>query len=510
MATTTTKATQLRVTLLKLHQVLGAESVTVEPGRVTIVSGPNGSGKSTVLQGLQAGLGGGSLANLARIDGQKGKAEDPEIVLVLQGPGHEEYRIKKNAKGVAVQRRIDDSAAFEKLPQPQAWLDSLRDPVGCNPVRFLTAADKDRALLLLEALDLKYDRAELLAAMDLPDAVAENLPPVPRGLHPLEEVALTREGVFRARTGINVSARQKREAGEELRKKAPAVVPGDPVAAIAELDAATRAEGAAIAQAEEAAAAAEREASSAARAKHGVGEQDLRNTFKVWRAERQAAHEAKAAEIREEAERRIRKLAGELETEIDGRATADERALDELDRQRDEALAAAAAARAEATPALQARREALDAEKARLADLRAQSDSAKAAALLHKQAAEFDGQADTLEADAQRLTAALDALDAYRRRMAEELPIPGLEIVGKEIRVNGVPFDQLNTAQRVGIAVEVAALRAKGQRLPLLFVDGAEALDTAHFEALVQELSRRDVQAVVARVTDGPFTVSAA
>jgi hypothetical protein len=44
--------------------------------------------------------------------------------------------------------------------------------------------------------------------------------------------------------------------------------------------------------------------------------------------------------------------------------------------------------------------------------------------------------------------------------------------------------------------------------VPLLLVDGLEALDAEHFDAMVAELKRHDVQALVTRVTEGPLAVS--
>jgi hypothetical protein len=130
---------------------------------------------------------------------------------------------------------------------------------------------------------------------------------------------------------------------------------------------------------------------------------------------------------------------------------------------------------------LVALRNTLGAKREQLAALREQASRAEKDRALTEQAEEFDRQRDRMKAEADRLTQALAALDAYRRRMAEDLPIPGLSIEGKEIRVNGVPYDQLNMQARIDIAVKVAMLRAKGQKLPVIFVDGAEALDTRAF-----------------------------
>ena len=155
------------------------------------------------------------------------------------------------------------------------------------------------------------------------------------------------------------------------------------------------------------------------------------------------------------------------------------------------------------------RRTRLQADRERLAALRAHAEASTKARALHEQAAQFDREAAQLEVEGVRLTAALDALDAHRRRLAENLPIEGVSIEDKVIRVYGVPFEQLNTAQRVRIAVQVACLRAKAQLLPVVFVDGAEALDREHFDALVDELKAAGVQAFLAAVADCELQVVA-
>src|SRR5262249_14735807 len=158
--------------------------------------GKNGSTKSSLITAIQSALGGGNLAKLARVD-PGGEPTEPEIVLVLEGDGAETYRVEKDTEGVRVRSRVGDTAAFEDVRKPQAWLSGLFDPHGSNPVTFLTAPDKERALLLLEALPLKIDRTELGQILAGIDSAA--LPHVPQGLHALEELALVRDAIFRTR-----------------------------------------------------------------------------------------------------------------------------------------------------------------------------------------------------------------------------------------------------------------------------------------------------------------------
>ncbi len=110
-----------------------------------------------------------------------------------------------------------------------------------------------------------------------------------------------------------------------------------------------------------------------------------------------------------------------------------------------------------------------------------------------------------LQADAERQTAALEKIDEYRTSLLEQLPIPGLEVRDGEIFRGGVPFDRLNTAQRVQIAVDVAKVRAG--RLSVCCVDGLELMSTETFTAFRDAAIASDLQMFVTRVGDGEFSI---
>lgn len=496
---------ELRVVSVQVKDVLGAREFAMAPGKITVVRGRNGSGKTTALQAVQAALGGGNLRRLARVD-PEGKDTEPEVVLVIEGPGSEAYRVERKGEKLRIRQRVGDTAAFEDVGKPQGWLSSLFDPDGANPVAFLTAKDADRARMLLEALPLTFDRAALLREMGIGES---ELPPIPRGLHPLEEVELIREAVFRTRTGVNRDLDGKKKAADQVRRNTPAVIPDDPRAAIETLQARVVDLTAELARATLAATEAERRTLGEALATHDLEAEKVKAAFTDAARSKRAAHEARAAELRAALERQIADEKAAVEAEIDQLRTADEARLDELDARLGAARKAAEEVREAAEADLAALRNTLAANREQLATLRAQAETAAQARALVEQADQFDREAAELQAESDRLTAALEANEAYARRMAKDLPIDGLSIEGKTIRVHGVPYEQLNTQQKVDIAVDVAVLRAKGARLPVVFVDGAEALDSEHFGLLVERLKRSGVQAFVGRVEDTELQVVA-
>ncbi|HSW40817.1 MAG TPA: hypothetical protein VLL97_15145, partial [Acidobacteriota bacterium] len=106
------------------------------------------------------------------------------------------------------------------------------------------------------------------------------------------------------------------------------------------------------------------------------------------------------------------------------------------------------------------------------------------------------------------LTHTLGQLEILKANLLETLPIQGLEIKDGDIHVGGIPFDRVNTAERVRLAIEVAKLRAG--TLPLVCVDGLECLDPETFEAFKAEAMQSGLQFVVSRVTHGPLSIETA
>jgi flagellar biosynthesis GTPase FlhF len=498
-------ATELRVAHLEVFDVLGIRELKVAPGKkTTVFSGRNGSSKTSAIASLLSTLTGGNLGNLARV-GAEGEEIEPRVVLVLDGPGTERYRVERTAEKVRVRERVGDTAAFQDVPKPQAFLSQLFDARGANPVAFLNAKDSDRALMLLEALPLQLDRPALLKEMGIDPA---SLSPIPEGLHPLETCALIRKDVYDRRTAVNVQKRQAADTVEQLRREIPAEMPTDPAAAIKTLEDDTTRLASELGAAETKARADEEAANAKAHAEAEAEADKIEAAFNAFKQSEFRNHERQVAEWRAELERKIAADLAETNGRITTRKEEDEQKLRALDATEATAARVAKETRDAAEAALVALRNTIGAKREQLAGLRGEGERLSALRALEAQANKHERERDRLDEEGAKLSAALDVLDAYRRRMADNLPIAGLSIEGKVIKVGGVPFEQLNMQQRIDIAVQVAVLRAKGSRLPVVFIDGAEALDQAHFEALAARLEKEGVQAFIARVEDSEFTVT--
>jgi hypothetical protein len=100
----------------------------------------------------------------------------------------------------------------------------------------------------------------------------------------------------------------------------------------------------------------------------------------------------------------------------------------------------------------------------------------------------------------------------------DELPIEGVEVRGGEIFYGGLPFDQLNTQNKIFLACQIGALKFGG--LPLMICDQIEQVDDLRWDEFCEAIKDSGFQVIAARVdveTDAegnaiemPLTVSAA
>lgn len=101
-----------------------------------------------------------------------------------------------------------------------------------------------------------------------------------------------------------------------------------------------------------------------------------------------------------------------------------------------------------------------------------------------------------------KLESALQKLDALREDALKALPITGVEFKNGELHVDGVPFEQLNTARQFELCFVLARLSAGD--LGLMVCDRAESLDQQTWDEFCGAVANEDgVQVVVARVSEG-------
>lgn len=432
----------MKIDHIKISNVLGIESLEFDAGQFNAIVGPNGAGKSSVLEAIKAALSAGTDATLIRAGAERG-----EVVLVLDNGGTISAKI--GASGTTRSVKGPDGKAS---PRPVEALRQLVDLMAINPVAFLTAKPADRARVLLESMPLQAD-IDLLSKLS-----GRKLEPAP-DTHALAVIEEARRLVYDDRTGTNRAVREKDATINQLRAAippAPAGVDGD--------------------------------------------EEDLLAQLKRADEDRQAEImriEGKLVSIRATDNSERQRLRAEAQAKIDA-----------INSELSEALQAAAAtlAKTEAAAATQRERTitkhaaATAPLNAALAAIRQNRETAGRRSATLATIKQLEAELSNLQDDAQRQTAAIGAIDEYRASLLSDLPIQGLEVRDGDIYRGGIQFDRLNTAQRVGIAVEVAKLRAG--RLGVCCVDGLELMDTKTWESFRDAASQSDLQLFVTRVAD--------
>lgn len=91
-------------------------------------------------------------------------------------------------------------------------------------------------------------------------------------------------------------------------------------------------------------------------------------------------------------------------------------------------------------------------------------------------------------------------LDKLKGELMENLPVKDLKVYDGDIYIEDIPFDTLNEAAKIRFCLMIAGLRKT--KLPLVCVDGLEALDEEVFKIFKEEAEKTDMQFFVTRVSD--------
>ena len=214
----------MKITRLEVESFKRITAAAISPnGAVVTVAGKNRAGKSSVLDAIEAALGGGKHSPAEPIHrGDKSArvvVETDEITVTR----------KWNGKGSQLEVRAKDGAIF---PSPQAMLDKLVGPLSFDPVAFCKLDAKEQAATLrkLVGLDFAAEDGKRQGAYDKRtehgreakriQGALDKLPEAPKST-PDTEVSvaeLTKE--IERRQGINAGHAESRRELADLRKQA--------------------------------------------------------------------------------------------------------------------------------------------------------------------------------------------------------------------------------------------------------------------------------------------------
>jgi DNA repair exonuclease SbcCD ATPase subunit len=457
----------MNISLIQIRNILGIKELDITPGKVTEIKGRNGTGKSSVLGAIRAALGVSEFSPAQLI--HQGE-EQGEIVLVLDDGTTVKRRITANGTDV----KVTDAQGM-KFAKPQTILQSLFAVTQFNPLALLQADKKsrdERTRTVLECLPLSLDKDTIL---ELTPQLSSQLSHIDTNRHGLDVLNDIEKRVFDRRTDVNRDLKKVQANIEELKNTLPPEE--DRASPVESLD----------------------DLRSKKAALDKKREEYLTNFERERRESREATIKQYNDALEVEEQQRQQKIA-----EIN---RAFEAKREELTRIKDDSLQRIEehfhVVSTEKQQAYESRMEPITAEMARLEEA---SRNAAALKTQRDMLKKFEAEELDLKVEAGALTTAIDRVREYRLNAVSEFPIDGLSIVDGEVHYEGLAFDQLNTAKRIELAVNLAVL--KSGDLGVICVDGCEALDNATFAMLETICREKGLQMICTEVTNEDFEIS--
>ncbi|SRR6266566_2773984 len=450
---------ELRVTRLSIKNILGIQSLEIKPGKgITVIEGENASGKTSVIEALKSIFKGGNDASLLRRGAEQG-----EIVLELDN-------------GVLIERTVRETGSatmvtdpmYGQIRKPKAFLEQLIDQLGMNPVDFLTAPAKMRVQLLLEAMPIKLDN-DLIEPI-IGHTVDE------LDTNALELIDREHKRFYDDRTGVNRVAKEKRATILQMKQTLPEDAEDTDWARIV---VATEGSLALVNQSTQ--------MKIDAIITDMEGEKDAskaNGTHSIQEIDREL--ELEISKLRQEAETKKEAI---RENVIAGLGIITKGAQENVDK-----------LRGEAEPERRKLTDKLAVARENLTNQSKINQTKEYIKTLGEEATKAEAQSD-------KDTKAIEALADLKTKLLNDLPIKGVEVKDGELFVDSIPFDRVNEARKVEIAIQIAGLRSG--KLPLVIVDGLERLDSKTFEAFKKQAAKSKVQMIVTRVSDSALAVEA-
>ena len=429
----------MRLTQIKIENILGIKELEFSPGQITEISGKNGSGKTSILEAIKGALKGGHDATLLKAGETQGR-----VVLVLDNG----LCINKTitSKGSALEL-TDKNGEIQKTPQ--TLINKLIDMMSVNPVEFLTAKPKDRTAKFLEVIPLNLPGEkleEIMKEIELEFNLEGN---------PLEVVNRIHDIIYNERTNLNRDKKQKDSSIIQL-KESLIFIP----LSVEEIEAKI-------------------------------------NEFKTKKTE----YNNKKNEYLEQIEKELYDKKFEFEQEKNMKVAELKKQISNIEFEYSNKIAdinlKSSEAKNNLNESFNAKLNPVDEE---LTKLRENQKNIGAYLNQKELINQFTNEAKLLDKQAQLLSKSLKEIDSLKNTMITQIPITGLTVIDGELFRNGISFDRLNIAQQIEIAIEVAKLRAG--ELGFVCVDGIEKFDTETFEIFKEQALKSGLQFIITKVNN--------
>jgi len=444
---------ELRVTKLKLRNVMGIENFELSLGKFTHIKAPNGTGKTSLAKGLESLFDGG--ANAAKIL-RNGSDDGEEILEINDG----EYSFQKTFTESKTTFKARENGKISKT-SPIELLQSLINKKSANPISFFTASKEERKQILLSAMPIQCD-AERMKSITGMDGDYEG--------NAWDVIKASRDLIYKDRTITNAAAKERRNTAFQVSQ----TVPEQPLILV---DTSSLLDEKKVHEdIKDAKLKAIDDQMSRIETKFNLNSEEIKTTFDL------------NAKIISD---KIKDLEKDLQQNKMNRAEKISENNLILSENKTKAQAARDARTAEYKLAVSE----IDAKlrEAKLADENEGRIKQSRELIVLK-----TKEADELESTSEIQTLAINNLDSYKIELMSSLPVEGLEIEGDRITHNGIDFDSVNEAKKMEISFEIAMLQCG--KVPFMFVDGAERLDAKNFKLFKDRAMQTEAQYLVMSV----------
>ena len=136
----------------------------------------------------------------------------------------------------------------------------------------------------------------------------------------------------------------------------------------------------------------------------------------------------------------------------------------------------------------------------------AAGEAARHVVALFDERERYLGEAEEAEAAAQKLTETIDGLDEEKREAIEKakMPVDGLAFGENEVLLNGLPFSQAGTAEKIRASMGIGMHLNPSLRVMLL--DEGSELDSDSLALVAKLAEQNNFQVWIARVEEGSQT----
>lgn len=471
----------ISVTSISIKNAFGIREAQITPGRVTLVSGQNGKGKTSVIRSIENATDGGSIPGLLNHDSDSG-----EVILVLSDDTEIRKRFSKKSTSLQITRN------GKKIASPQGFLNELTSSMGCNPLKLLTASKTQRHKIFMDSLPVVVDADELSALVGEPVNVD--------GRHGIEVIDDLYQSFYQKRRSANREALRVQKSIESCQKVIDGYDPNDIADLETEIDVLRDAKSQIQLKLQQECS----DVMSAANEKiHSLQSQKSLAEAKISSIDER--YENKKLKIEKVLNEKIAGLRKSAQDELDAIEVA---RLDEVAEDREMVLRCSEhnirMIQSEAESKCQQhkidRGERLSEIESQLSRLESDHKAASRVEPILEEIISFKDELADVNSQVDQIQSVMDEIISHKSKLLSDLNLEWFDYKDKQIYIDGVEFEVVNTARLIQVAIELARLQSP--RLRLLCVDGLESLDSNNMRLLVKEAERSDMNLIVTKVDD--------